>query len=183
MHPEWSSSGLCVTADLERQHRQLTATLAEVQRDVGIGRFEEAQGRFAAFEGLFLRHLAAEERVLFPVFEAVTDVGEGPTKALRCAHCGFRKVVTGIARSLVMEHREEAVAMLECLADALVAHDAQEEEWLYPVCNNAVRDEIVRTVILQRIDECLTSPSDAIPAGPPHVCSGGAAADESPPGE
>lgn len=163
---------LSVTARLEEEHRELNSGLGDVRRLVAAGDFESAQNEFVGFAERYLRHMAAEERVLFPIFEEVTGIKEGPTKALRCDHCKFRKLFGAVAQSIVAEPKEHSDAVLSCLVDVLASHGAGEEQLLYAACNEAVRDVVVRDVILRKIEEYRAPENEVGLDGIPHKCDG-----------
>ena len=171
-----------VTVALEAEHRQLLAALDEVRRLLQDGEGDAAQIRFLAFGDRLLRHMGAEERVLFPIFEQVTGIPDGPTKALRCAHCAFRKVVGALKRSLVVDPWESSDAMLAYLKDAFVKHDEYEQQWLYRICNEVVCDEVVRNAILGRLEAWRTSEDESVLEGVPHRCTDRGSAGQTPVG-
>jgi hemerythrin-like domain-containing protein len=160
-----------VTVALEAEHQHLLEALDEVRRLLREGEGDAAQLRFLSFGDRLLRHMGAEERVLFPIFEQVTGIPDGPTKALRCAHCAFRKVVRVLKRSLVVDPAESSDAMLAYLKDAFVKHDEYEQQWLYRICNEVVCDDVVRDAILGRLDAWRTSEDESVLEGVPHQCA------------
>ena len=55
---------------LGADHRACDGLFAESEAAVADHRWEEAAGLFSRFHAAMLRHLAMEEQILFPAFEA-----------------------------------------------------------------------------------------------------------------
>lgn len=150
-----SNDSLTITHDLEVEHRDLAKVANDLRAFIAEARFLEAGAIAADFAFRLDRHIDAEERVLFPVFDAATGESGGPSAVLRCEHCAIRKMLTALRQAIARARSDEADALLECLLDVLASHNDIEEKVLYPICDRAVRDEAVREVLLHRIAECL----------------------------
>jgi len=91
------------------------------------------------------RHMALEDEVLYPAYEASTTAPQGPTGALREEHDRIVQLVTDMAR--VLETRDSDYA-LECLAHLerqMIKHHEKEEDIFLPMASHildARREEI-----------------------------------------
>lgn len=86
-----AAAGREVTELLMTDHARLDAILTEAGHLVIAGRFDEAGERFGEFTCGLRRHIAMEEGVLFPVFEAATGSRTGgPTEVMRQEHAAIR---------------------------------------------------------------------------------------------
>ncbi|MBI2834906.1 MAG: DUF2249 domain-containing protein [Acidobacteria bacterium] len=138
-----------VTDYLEADHRRLDRILENVRRQARGGALEGAAGSFGEFSTGLNRHIDAEEDVLFPAFEQLTGVTEGPTTAMRFEHVEIRRLLGEVASALAAGHAERATASIGELHGVLAAHNMKEEGVLYPVTDEAAGsaravDDLVR---------------------------------------
>jgi len=93
------------------------------------------------------RHMALEEEVLFPAYEATPDAPQGPTTALREEHDTIVRLIRDIV--VVVSSRNSDV-VLECLAQLeyhMIKHHEKEEDIFLPMAShilNSSRDEVLR---------------------------------------
>jgi iron-sulfur cluster repair protein YtfE (RIC family) len=116
--------------------------------DLELGRFHhEAQSDRAlpsldAFEGMLLRHIHWEERVLFPAFEK--KLGEealASVVSMRIQHDELKQRIAELRQALShgsVERRNVEEVLIEALSD----HNHAEEDFIYPWMDSAfTRDE------------------------------------------
>jgi len=70
-----------VSACLERDHREIDAILNDVESLVRRGEPSGAEQLFGSFRGRLQRHIEAEEEILFPIYEQLSD-NDGPTRVM-----------------------------------------------------------------------------------------------------
>jgi hemerythrin-like domain-containing protein len=93
------------------------------------------------------RHMALEEEVLFPAYEATLHAPQGPTMALRDEHSSIVRLIVDTAhviRSRDSDHVRECLLDLENL---MIKHHEKEEDIFLPMASQILstsRDELLR---------------------------------------
>ena len=128
-------------------HNRLDVILDEAIALFDEGSFDEAQKRYADFVCGLERHIAIEEDIVFPVFDARAH-GGGPTEVMRFEHGHIREAMAAIASVLPKKDDKAFGAAIEQLVSVLGEHNAKEERVLYPMIdrmsNEQERNELVR---------------------------------------
>jgi len=145
-----------VTEMLMNDHARLDGILTDVSSLVIDGRFDAAGSRFAEFSYGLLRHIAMEERILFPVFEAATgDRSGGPTEVMRLEHVAIRRSMDEAAAGIAGRDAGRLGHAIMELRATIGPHNMKEEHILYPLVDGQAgdargRDDLVRR--LQALD-------------------------------
>ncbi len=140
-----------VTEYLEGDHRRLDAILPGVERLVSQGAYGDAATRFAEFAGGLDRHIEAEERVLFPEFEARTGMCAGPTAVMRSEHVDIRHGMRRVSEAIAAREPAAVGEALGSLARILGLHNMKEERMLYPMTDQVVGDDAARADLVRRL--------------------------------
>ncbi|MCC6132437.1 MAG: hemerythrin domain-containing protein, partial [Acidobacteria bacterium] len=141
-----------VTEYLERDHRRLDAIIPEVERLAGERSFPEAGERFAEFVCGLGRHIDAEEQVLFPAFEQITGMTQGgPTYVMRAEHVDIRRLMGEVSAALATADASGAERSIRGLLETLGLHNIKEERMLYPMADQAARDDQTRDDLVKRL--------------------------------
>jgi hemerythrin-like domain-containing protein len=85
------------------------------------------------------RHIALEEEVLYPAYEAAPDAPQGPTTALREEHSSIIRLLQEMAPVIKARDTEH---MLECLAlleNQMIKHHEKEEDIFLPMASHILR--------------------------------------------
>lgn len=136
---------------LRLDHHRLDAVLAAAKQSLRAGDVARARARFAEFREGLERHIAAEEEVLFPAFEALTGgAGGGPTRVMRSEHGELRKLMDEIAAGLE-GGAEGHTTPLAALTARIYAHNGKEERILYPALDRVARDAGTLEALVDRI--------------------------------
>ncbi len=94
------------------------------------------------FDQAVRRHLAMEEEVLFPAFEAVSGMGQsGPTVVMRLEHQQMRGILDQIGVAIDAGETEEALDLGDTLHMVTQQHNVKEEGMLYPMAENVLDGE------------------------------------------
>jgi iron-sulfur cluster repair protein YtfE (RIC family) len=134
------SSAATVSQLLGEHHRRLDGVLGEAKRALAGGDFATAAPLFAAFRAGLEAHIVAEEHVLFPLFESLTDsAGGGPTHVMRVEHAEIRKYLAEVTAGIAARAAAALSAPLAHLTAVLLAHNGKEERILYPATDHAAR--------------------------------------------
>lgn len=94
-------------------------------------------------------HFQAEEQELFPRFEAVTGMTQGPTQVMRDEHADMRATLAQLRAALDSRDLDEFAGEAETLLIMMQQHNMKEENILYPMCDlrlGGERDALVETL-------------------------------------
>jgi iron-sulfur cluster repair protein YtfE (RIC family) len=140
-----------LTQILSLDHRRLDAIFAAAKHSLFAGDIARGLARFSEFRNGLERHIAAEEEVLFPVFEAlVGGTGGGPTHAMRLEHIEIRRLMAEIASAL--ERGDGHAPPMAALTARIYAHNGKEERILYPAMDRVTRDAGALDALLRQIN-------------------------------
>jgi hemerythrin-like domain-containing protein len=143
-----------LTECLGDDHRRLDALLAACKDLASTGAFADAIERFAAFSEGLLRHIDAEEWVLFPALADSTPLTRGPIRVMRAEHHQLREALVAIDRAL--KSRDSAWrAPIDEIEERLQAHNQKEEMVLYPMADRAARSLPELGTLSARLAEAL----------------------------
>jgi iron-sulfur cluster repair protein YtfE (RIC family) len=141
-----------VTQLLGLDHRRLDAILADAKRWLAAGDLPRASSRFSEFRDGLEHHIAAEEEILFPAFEALTGAaGGGPTRVMRLEHAEIQSLMDEVASSLERGGDASHTTPLAALTARVYAHNGKEERILYPAADRVARDTLVLKQLMRRL--------------------------------
>lgn len=95
------------------------------------------------------RHMAIEDEVLYPAYEASTDAPQGPTTALREEHRQLQRLVLDMARLLQTSDSEQVLDGLQHLERQMLKHHEKEEDIFLPMASHILsekREEIIAKI-------------------------------------
>ncbi len=144
-HPAEPGATRC----LEIDHDRLDEIMLEVERAASGGQLPEAQARFTVFASGLVRHIEAEETVLFPMLETHQPGAGGPISVMLTEHEQFRELLEEIA-ALFAARSDQWEAAVRRLKEGLLAHNTKEERMLYPMSDEMARHE-------RKVDELAVS--------------------------
>jgi len=85
------------------------------------------------------RHMALEEEVLFPAYEASAGAPQGPTMALRREHDDIARLIQDTVRVLGSQDREAVLDSLQLLESRMIKHHEKEEDIFLPMASHILR--------------------------------------------
>ena len=130
-----------ISSYLTSDHRHCDEAFVATERLVVDGRWESAGSHLAEFVDGVARHLACEEDLLFPAFEAATGSGAGPTTVMRMEHQQIRRLLDALRDALARRDREDYLGISETLLLLMQQHNAKEENILYPLADRVLHAE------------------------------------------
>lgn len=129
--------GSGLTAFFEQDHRDCEARWADVEELLDTEDMDAAGPAWQKFDAGLRRHLAMEEEVLFPAFEAVSGMGdEGSTAVMRIEHQQMRGLLGQIGAAMEAGDAEQAMDAGDALLMLIQQHNIKEEGTLYPMAEN-----------------------------------------------
>jgi uncharacterized protein (DUF2249 family)/hemerythrin-like domain-containing protein len=134
-----------------RDHRRLDGIMSEVRSLVARGAVADAAARYEDYSTGLHRHIQMEEQVLFPAFEELTGMTEGPTVVMRNEHVEIRGCLQAIRDALAAADATRAERNIDALEAVLGDHDMKEEGMLYPMTDEAAGSDEARAEIVRRM--------------------------------
>jgi hemerythrin-like domain-containing protein len=87
------------------------------------------------------RHIAMEEEVMFPAFEAAAQMGgSGPTSVMRMEHKQMIGLLDQIEGAMQSGDAEQALDLGDTLLMLIQQHNIKEEGMLYPMAENVLAE-------------------------------------------
>lgn len=103
------------------------------------GSWPEAAKALAAFRNALLEHIAMEEDVLFPAFEAESGMGEGgPSAAMRAEHGQMRALLDQMRGAAERRDEKAYLGLADTLLVLMQQHNMKEESMMYPMLEASV---------------------------------------------
>lgn len=135
-------------------HRHCDDLFAEAEQAMAKNNIEAARAAFAHFQSAILAHFAAEEKTLFPTFEAKTGMSMGPTQVMRMEHAQMRTLFDEATAALEAGNIEDYLGQAETLLIMMQQHNMKEENILYPMCDQHLTEEL--PAVLQHLESELS---------------------------
>lgn len=130
-------------------HHACDELFASAEESVGQKNWGGARALFDRFHASMLHHLAMEENVLFPAFEARTGSTNGPTQVMRMEHEQMRELMQDMAHAMIKTDYEGYLGLSETLNILMQQHNMKEENVLYPMTDQVLageRDNLIRSM-------------------------------------
>jgi iron-sulfur cluster repair protein YtfE (RIC family) len=123
---------------LGNDHRACDKLFAASEAAVAEKHWDEARGLFDRFSAAMDRHMAMEEQILFPAFEAGTGFSMGPTRVMRIEHEQMRELLGEMESAIAAHNEPNYLGLSETLNMLMQQHNLKEEGMLYPMCDQAL---------------------------------------------
>ena len=134
---------------LGSDHRACDDLFASAEMAVAQNNWARARSQFERYQAAMGRHLAMEENILFPAFEAHTGNSMGPTQILRMEHQQIRDLIKHMARAVADSNQNSYLGLSETLNTLLQQHNLKEESMLYPMSDQVLgsdRNAVIRAM-------------------------------------
>ena len=126
---------------MTEDHRHCDDLFAEAELAVGNKNIQAAKAGFEKFQQAMLAHFDAEEKTLFPTFEAKTGMTMGPTQVMRMEHAQIRALMDDASKALAQEQADDYLGYADTLVIMMQQHNMKEENMLYPMCDQHLPGE------------------------------------------
>ena len=125
-----------------QDHRDCDSGWAELEGLLDGGETGAINEAWQKFDGHLRRHLAMEEDILFPAFDARSGMGGGgPTAMMRMEHQQMRGLLDQIGVAIDSDETEDALDLGYTLLMLIQQHNVKEEGILYPMAGNMLAVE------------------------------------------
>ena len=141
------------TQILPRHHKHCDDLFVAAEEAAYSGDWSAAEKSVSHFREQMEAHFGAEEKLLFPAFEAATGMSGGPTQMMRYEHEQMRGLLEQLAMAASAHDKDAYAGVAETLLMLMQQHNMKEENILYPMCDQALGD--VAKPLLAQIDALL----------------------------
>ncbi len=131
-----------ITEFFTRQHRDCDTILEQMEQALNEENWESAAQKYDEMKQDISDHLANEEDSLFPMFEEKSGMRGGPVGVMLGEHIEIRALVERIGCAISGQDLDEALDTTETLFMFLQQHNVKEEQMLYPMTDEALRDNL-----------------------------------------
>ena len=125
---------------MQADHRACDEYLVAVEAAAERGDWPQAARAVRSFRDAIALHLAREEEILFPAFEAATGQNEGPTAVMRAEHGQARSMLEQLTAAAAAEDGDQCLGVADTLMVLLQQHNMKEEQVLYPMVEGVLAD-------------------------------------------
>lgn len=123
-------------------HHACDDLFASAEEAVAKKDWDRARSLFDRFQAAMAHHLAMEEEVLFPAFEARTGMSMGPTQVMRSEHVQMRDLIANMGRAVAESDQDSYLGLSETLNMLMQQHNLKEENVLYPMTDQVLGGEL-----------------------------------------
>ena len=121
----------------EQDHRDCDARWVDVEELLDAGDIELARAAWQKYDSSMRRHIAMEEEVLFPAFDANSGMaGGGPVAVMKTEHRQMEGLLAQIAGAIEEGDAEQAMELGDALLMLVQQHNEKEEGTLYPAAES-----------------------------------------------
>lgn len=151
MKPKDMEGGLA--AYFEQDHRDCDARWADVEELLDAADIDLAHAAWQKYDASLRRHIAMEEKVLFPAFEAKSGAaGASPVAIMKMEHQQMVRLLEQIGGAMDAGNADAAMDAGDTLLMLTQQHNAKEEELLYPLAQELLASEWDELV--KQLDKC-----------------------------
>ena len=111
---------------------------------------EEGLESIKSFLNEMERHFQMEETVIFPTFEEISGMRQGPTQVMRMEHQQMRNLLARMSEAVSNGDPEEILEVGETMMILMQQHNVKEEGILYPMVDQHLAS--YREDLFERMD-------------------------------
>lgn len=124
-----------ISSFLTSDHRACDNEFANLENAVASLDWEESKIQFDKFSADLLHHFDMEEKVMFPVFEEVTGMTQGPTMVMRIEHEQMKQLLNSLQEDVNKKDKDHFFGVSESLMMLMQQHNMKEEQMLYKMAD------------------------------------------------
>lgn len=124
-----------ISSFLTRDHRACDNEFANLENAIASQDWEESKTQLEKFSVDLLHHFDMEEKVMFPVFEEVTGMSQGPTMVMRMEHSQMRNILDDLKADIEKKDKNHFFGVSESLMMLMQQHNMKEEQMLYSMAD------------------------------------------------
>lgn len=120
-----------ISSFLTSDHRACDEEFANLENAIASQDWEESQMQLEKFSSDLVHHFDMEEKVMFPIFEEVTGMTQGPTMVMRMEHSQMRGILEDLKADIEKKDKNHFFGVSESLMMLMQQHNMKEEQMLY----------------------------------------------------
>jgi hemerythrin-like domain-containing protein len=124
-----------ISSFLTTDHRACDEEFADMENAVASGDWDLSAEKLNKFITDLLHHFDMEEKVMFPTFEDVTGMTQGPTMIMRMEHDQMRQLLNALQEDLEKKDKNHFFGVSESLMMLMQQHNMKEEQMLYAMAD------------------------------------------------
>ena len=124
-----------ISSFLTADHRACDEEFADLENAVASGDWDLSAEKLNKFITDLLHHFDMEEKVMFPTFEDVTGMTQGPTMIMRMEHDQMRQLLNALQEDLEKKNKNHFFGVSESLMMLMQQHNMKEEQMLYSMAD------------------------------------------------
>jgi hemerythrin superfamily protein len=129
---------ITLAENLRADHARIDGLLNEMQHFLRVGALAEAELHFATLNQALSRHMAAEEALLFPAMQRMTETVARAVPGMLAEHAELRTLLPELEAALAKQDVLASEALLPQLRRSLARHHEDEEHLVYPISDWAL---------------------------------------------
>lgn len=135
-----------ISSFLTSDHRACDSEFANLENAIASQDWEEAKIQFDKFSADLLHHFDMEEKVMFPVFEEVTGMSQGPTMVMRMEHSQMRNILDDLKADIEKRDKNHFFGVSESLMMLMQQHNMKEEQMLYAMADMHLGSRVSKVI-------------------------------------
>ncbi len=135
-----------ISSFLTSDHRACDNEFANLENTVASQDWEESKNQFDKFSADLLHHFDMEEKVMFPVFEEVTGMSQGPTMVMRMEHSQMRNILDDLKTDIEKKDKNHFFGVSESLMMLMQQHNMKEEQMLYAMADMHLGSRVSKVI-------------------------------------
>lgn len=135
-----------ISSFLTSDHRACDNEFANLENAIASQDWEEAKSQFDKFSADLLHHFDMEEKVMFPVFEEVTGMSQGPTMVMRMEHSQMRSILDDLEADIEKRDKNHFFGVSESLMMLMQQHNMKEEQMLYAMADMHLGSRVSKVI-------------------------------------
>ncbi len=135
-----------ISSFLTTDHRACDEEFANLENTVAKENWEESQKQLEKFTTDLLHHFDMEEKVMFPTFEEVTGMTQGPTMIMRMEHAQMRAILEDLKSDIEKKDKNHFFGVSESLMMLMQQHNMKEEQMLYKMADMHLGSLLSKTI-------------------------------------
>ena len=124
-----------ISSFLTTDHRACDEEFADLENAVASDNWDDSLEKLNKFVTDLLHHFNMEEGVMFPTFEEVTGMRQGPTMIMRMEHDQMRQLLTTLQEDMEKKDKKHFFGVSESLMMLMQQHNMKEEQMLYAMAD------------------------------------------------
>jgi hemerythrin-like domain-containing protein len=135
-----------ISSFLTADHRACDEEFANLENAVASVNWEESAIQLNKFITNLLHHFDMEEKVMFPTFEEVTGMTQGPTMIMRMEHDQMRQLLNALQEDLDKKDKNHFFGVSESLMMLMQQHNMKEEQMLYAMADMHLGSSVEKVI-------------------------------------